>query len=153
MSDEEERERAYGWGNERLNEDMQFSVVPGGPARYVHTTDKAVEYVTVAREDGVLGYLWACDADDAAGWQVRPAGGDDAYNAGVSWTMRLRDPKARGLTPSQALAELAASPGNPQIGRVVAGSRATASGLAELRELAGANQAPKPETPRVRRGS
>ncbi|MFI6449501.1 hypothetical protein [Kitasatospora sp. NPDC050543] len=75
MSDER-RKSEYGWTSERLSEDMQFRVAEGGPVNYTYRTDRAVEYVAVANDDGLLGYLWACDADDAAGWQVRPAGRD-----------------------------------------------------------------------------
>ncbi|GHE26564.1 hypothetical protein GCM10018781_78820 [Kitasatospora indigofera] len=152
LSDEERRRAEYRWASPRLNEDMQMSVVPGGPVNYTYRTEKAVEYVTVANDDGlVLGYLWACDADDAAGWQARPAARPDASNAGVDWTLRLRDYKARDLPPSQALAELAEHPVGGLSGRVVPGSRARASGLVELRELAG-DRPPPPPRPVVRGG-
>ncbi|MEU9131896.1 hypothetical protein AB0D08_27970 [Kitasatospora sp. NPDC048540] len=156
MSDEqaaryEQAEREWNWASGRLSEDLQFNVVPGGPVDYASRTDKAVEYVAVAAGSTVLGYLWACDADDAAGWQVRPAGGDGAYNAGVAWTRRLRGAKDRGISPSQALAELAQDPGGPYIGQVVPGSRARAESLADLRRLAGDDGASPASPPAARR--
>ncbi|MFC9327604.1 hypothetical protein [Kitasatospora sp. NPDC057015] len=151
MSDEQ-RSREYGWASDRLNEDVQFKVADGGPPEYARTTSRAVEYVAVANGEKLLGYLWACDADDAAGWQVRPAGGDEAYNAGVLWTLRLREAKARGLTPSQALAELADHDGGADADRVVPGSRALAGSRAALKTLAGDDKPSQPSAPPVRGG-
>ncbi|MER5641494.1 hypothetical protein ABT095_31695 [Kitasatospora sp. NPDC002227] len=141
------------WTSPRLSEDMELSVAPGGPVRYARTTDKAVEYVAVANEEsGVLGYLWACDADDAAGWQDRPAAGRDASNAGGFWIPKLREFKARGVSPSQMLAELAQGAGGGRIGQVVPGSRALASGLAALKEIAGDDKPKQPPASPVTRG-
>jgi hypothetical protein len=120
----------------RTTEDLHFNPV-GGPAEYAYTTDKPVHYVAVAAEAGILGYLWAADEDDAAGYEPRPALGDDAFNAGVSWHVALRRAKSRGIPPSQALAELAEMSGGKSMGRVVAGSEADASSLADLKEIAG----------------
>ncbi|MGK5530601.1 hypothetical protein [Streptomyces sp. URMC 129] len=106
---------------------------------YAHTTERPVRYVQVANDDGVLGYLWISDADDAAGYRPREAGGDEAYHAGVSWARHLRACKARGLTPSQALIELTVHAGGRRIGHVVPGSEADAPSLAVLREQAAAD--------------
>ncbi|WOX09680.1 hypothetical protein [Streptomyces sp. N50] len=93
--------------NPRLNEDLRFTPKPGGPALYGATTEKPVQYLTVAERDGnVIGYVWANDEDDAAGWEVRKAGGDDAFNKGARWARKLHDAKARGLAPTTALAEM-----------------------------------------------
>ncbi|MGK5530599.1 hypothetical protein [Streptomyces sp. URMC 129] len=120
----------------RMTEDLRPTVA-GGPEHYARTTERLVRYARVAAEDGgVLGYLWWADADAAAGYVPRAAGGDDAYNAGVAWTRRLRACKARGLAPSQAVAELTAAGGGTRIGHVVAGSESETTGLAALRELA-----------------
>jgi hypothetical protein len=118
------------------DEDLEFKTVPGGPARYGYAAGGPVRYAVIANQDGVLGYLWGSDPDDAAGYEYRRSAGDVAANAGVPWYQRLRAAKARGLMPSQALAELATDPGDPVTGRVVPGSEGTAPSLAALKELA-----------------
>ncbi|MGL4177892.1 MAG: ADP-ribosyltransferase [Dermatophilaceae bacterium] len=124
-----------GWSSPRLSEDLQFKVV-SGPQDYASKTAASVEYMKVGSEDGVLGYLWAADADGAAGYEASPSGDDDAENAGMPWVLRLREAKAEGLTPTQALERMEAHPGSPDGGRVIAGSRNRAESLAALRELA-----------------
>jgi hypothetical protein len=118
------------------DEDLEFKPVPGGPARYGSAARGPVRYVVVANQDGVIGYLWASDPDDAAGYEYLRSAGDIAANAGVPWYQRLRAAKARGLRPSQALAEFAAEPGNPVTGRVVPGSEGMAPDLGTLKHLA-----------------
>jgi hypothetical protein len=116
-------------------EDLQPRVVDA-PPHYGYTTGNPVRHVSVANDDGVLGYLWAADADDAAGFEPRPAAGGDAFNASVWWYQRLRECKARNLLPSQAIAELAEHPGGPRTGHVVRGSDGEAASLDALKELA-----------------
>ncbi|MCX4998254.1 hypothetical protein [Streptomyces longwoodensis] len=122
----------------RRDEDVHFERV-AGPITYRARTDKPVQYVTVANGQGaVLGCVWANDEDDAAGWTVRTAGGDEAFNRGALYVSRLRDAKARGISPTAALAELFrySDPANPS--HVVPGSLTGAPSLAALRErLAG----------------
>jgi len=90
----------------RTTEALPFEEVDG-PQRYARATDKPVQYVTVVGLQGtVLGYVWANDEDDAAGWQVRRAGGDDAFNMGALYVSKLRDAKARGAAPTTVLSEL-----------------------------------------------
>jgi hypothetical protein len=125
-----------GWDSPRLSEDLQLVPAPGGPQSYGKKAQGPVEYVTVANDDGVLGYLWANDAGDAAGYVVREAAGDVAFNAGVFWSLQLRPCKDRGLAPTAALTELAEVPGSHNGGWVVAGSRAQAPDLATLKALA-----------------
>src|SRR4051794_6095617 len=100
------------------DEDLQFKPVNPRP-RYANTANGPVRYLAVANQNGVIGYLWASDPDDAAGYEYLRSAGDDAANAGVPWYQRLRAAKAAGLPPSQALDRLAAEPGDPTIGRVV----------------------------------
>ncbi|MFF3498121.1 hypothetical protein [Streptomyces sp. NPDC003247] len=122
--------------NPRMTEPLRFEEV-AGPARYARSTDKPVRYVTVANGQGaVLGYVWANDEDDAAGWKARSAGGDEAFNRGALYVSRLRDAKARGLRPTAALAELVrdSDPANPS--HVVPGSLTGAPGLETVRQLA-----------------
>lgn len=120
----------------RFDDDLRFTTT-GGPPKYNHLTDKPVLYVTVANQrSGVIGYLWACDADDAAGWEARPAAGDDAYNGSLPWLMMLRRAKARSIAPSMALREMSLVPGEEPTGRVVPGSLTQAPSLTALKELA-----------------
>jgi hypothetical protein len=123
-------------------EDLQPRLV-GGPEDYAYNTEGPVRYLAVASDSGTLGYLWASDEDNAAGFEPRPGAGGDAFNAAVSWRGKLREAKNRGRTPTQALVDLAADPGTATMGRAVPGSEAEASSLRALRELAG-----KPEPDR-----
>lgn len=124
--------------NPRFDDDMWFVEQPGGRPRYQYRTDKPVRYFTVVdREgDGILGYVWAGDEDDAAGYKPRGAAGPRAVNEGGDWGHRLRDAKERGLRPSQALAELLADPEAGIKGRALPGSLAEAPNAAAVEALA-----------------
>lgn len=127
-----------GWDSPRLSEELEFTLQPGGPRDYAGATDGPIRYVSVADGGGVLlGYLWAAQEEDAAGFVPRAAVGGDAMNAWVDWTMELRARKERDLTPVQALAELSDGVGHANYGWVVAGSEESATGSAALQELAG----------------
>jgi hypothetical protein len=123
--------------NRRFAEDVHFDLV-AGPPRYRDRTDKPVRYVTVADKEGdmVLGYVWANDEDDAAGWKVRRARGDEAFNRGALYVSKLRDAKGRGLSPTAALAEIIrdTDPANPS--HVVPGSLKQAPSLETVKNLA-----------------
>jgi hypothetical protein len=126
--------------NPRLNEDLRFEKKAGGPPRYNSKTDKPVQYFTVADLTGtVIGYVWANDADDAAGWLVRKAGGPAAFNGGLVWATWLHDAKARGITPTEALAELERASTAGGDSRVVPGSLTEAPDLDVVRTLAREN--------------
>ncbi|MFF2325502.1 MULTISPECIES: hypothetical protein [unclassified Streptomyces] len=132
MSDEERL-------NPRLNEDLLFNKAPGGPPRYNRLSDKPVQYLTVASRDGeVIGYVWANDEDDAAGWLVRKAGGDEAFNKGSRWARKLHDAKARGITPTAALAEMVQESDTAKSSHVVPGSLTEAPNVEVVRSLADA---------------
>ncbi|MFH8656694.1 hypothetical protein [Streptomyces afghaniensis] len=124
--------------NPRFEEDLQFREKPGGPARYQDWTENPVQYFTVVdKENGsVLGYLWAGDADDAAAYEPRKAGGPRAVNAGMSWISRLREGKARELRPSQTLAEPYGDPQPGGRGRPLPGSLTEAPNAAAVETLA-----------------
>lgn len=122
--------------NPRFEEDLVFKR-SDGPAMYAGKTDKPVRYFAVADGSGtVLGYVWANDADDAADWEPREAAGDEAYNAAHPWVMKLRDAKARGIAPTEALAEMMRDTGDASSTRIVPGSLAEAPSLAALEQLA-----------------
>lgn len=121
----------------RTTEALPFEKVDG-PARYARTTDKPVQYVTVVDPQGtVLGYVWANDEDDAAGWQVRRAGGDEAFNMGALYVAKLRDAKARGAAPTTVLAELIreSDPAGPS--HIASGTPQQATSLQDVKDLAG----------------
>ncbi|MFD5065719.1 hypothetical protein [Streptomyces sp. NPDC058394] len=123
--------------NPRLNEDLLFNAAPGGPPRYSHLSDKPVQYLTIANRDGdVIGYAWANDEDDAAGWAVRKAGGDKAFNDGSVWAIKLHDAKARGILPAAALAEMIQGSDPTKRSHVVPGSLAEAPNADVVRRLA-----------------
>ncbi|GAA3807322.1 hypothetical protein [Streptomyces chiangmaiensis] len=123
--------------NPRLNEDLRFDVEPGGPPRYNSTTDKPVQYLKVADTEGqVIGYVWANDEDDAAGWVTRKAGGPPAFNEGVLWATWLHEAKERGIPPTAALAEMVRDSSAGGIGHVVPGFSAEAPTPATVAALA-----------------
>lgn len=65
----------------RFEENLQFKQV-AGPETYSVTTDGPVVYLSVADSTGtVIGYVWANDEDDAAGWVVPPGLSANAVNA------------------------------------------------------------------------
>ncbi|GAA1308082.1 hypothetical protein GCM10009647_028920 [Streptomyces sanglieri] len=109
---------------------------PAAP-RYRAETDGPVHHLTVANARGeAMGYLWANDEDDAAGWCLRPAGDRAGINEGLEWSARLGAAKARGLVPTAALAELARGSDPRCVSHVVPGSLAAAPSLDALKELA-----------------
>ncbi|MGW2180071.1 hypothetical protein ACWCXX_18570 [Streptomyces sp. NPDC001732] len=126
--------------NPRLNEDLMFNAAPGGPPRYGSGSRGPVQYLTVADRAGeVIGYVWANDEDDAAGWLVRKAGGDEAFNKGARWARKLHDAKARGLAPTAALAEMIKESDPAKSSHVVPGSLTEAPNADAVRSLADAS--------------
>ncbi|MGW1093931.1 hypothetical protein ACWD4L_49310 [Streptomyces sp. NPDC002596] len=120
-----------------MNEDLLFNVAPGGPPRYSHLSNKPVRYLTVADSHGqVIGYVWANDEDDAAGWEVREAGGDEAFNKGARWARKLHDAKAQGLAPTAALVEMIQGSDPTKSSHVVPGSLTEAPNADVVRRLA-----------------
>jgi hypothetical protein len=121
-----------------LTEPMAFMEAPGNPPRYKHRTDKPVRYSPIEdKESGaILGYVWAGDEDDAAAYEYCVSGGARAANEGGFWFSRLRSAKARGLLPSQALAELAADQDTEGKGRPLPGSLAEAPNADVVKALA-----------------
>ncbi|MEU9314214.1 DUF6508 domain-containing protein [Streptomyces sp. NPDC048295] len=105
---------------------------PDAP-RYRTETDGPVHHLTVANARGeAMGYLWANDEDDAAGWCLRPAGDGAGFGEGLEWSGKLDAAKARGLAPTAALAGLARGSDPRGVGHVVPGSLATAPSLEAL---------------------
>lgn len=133
------------WTSDRLSTDLEFKPVDQGPPRYANSTDRPVDHFAVVDDFGELtGYLWICDADDAAGFERRLASHEQ--NASFFWHRKLRAAKSRGLSPAQAAEELLADPGDRLYGHLLPESRATAAGLTELKDLAAADWSP-PQPP------
>jgi hypothetical protein len=97
-----------------MTEDLQPRIAAGAP-RYTSRTAKQVEHVALAKRSGErIGYLYANDEDDAAGWiavaGLTPAG----WNLATPWVRILHDAT-----------------------HVVPGSRTTSASLSTLRKIAG----------------
>lgn len=111
--------------------------LPSGSVHFETQTESPVTFVEVAVNDKVVGYIWASDNDDAAGYEPRTPAGDLALDAGKEWLTRLSEAKQRGLSPSGALHTLSSSPGNAQSGTVVPGSLRKSPSLEALQDLSG----------------
>jgi hypothetical protein len=96
-----------------------------------------VQYVRVAADSGeVLGYVWANDEGEAAGWVTPPGLGPSETNAGAAWLRKLRDAKPRGIAPTALLAELVRDTSDIKGSGVVPGSLTEASNADVIRRLA-----------------
>ncbi|MFI5881756.1 hypothetical protein [Streptomyces sp. NPDC051554] len=124
--------------NPRFAEDMWFQEASGGPARYRDRTDKPVRYFTVVdkQSGAVLGYVWGGDEDDAAAYVPKQAAGPVGANESMSWISRLREAKARGIRPSQAVAEFLTGPEPGGRGRSLPGSLTDAPDSAAVKAIA-----------------
>ncbi|MFB7930758.1 hypothetical protein ACFC4C_16800 [Streptomyces sp. NPDC056039] len=120
----------------RFEENLQFKQV-AGPERYSVTTDGPVVYLSIADPTGaVIGYIWANDEDDAAGWVVPPGLSANAVNAGGRWVRALGAGKDRQLAPTALLTELARGVNDGKQSHAVPGSLSEVPTLAVLREQA-----------------
>ncbi|MGC9442640.1 hypothetical protein, partial [Streptomyces sp. WG5] len=122
--------------NPRFAQDLGGYIVPGGPPRYARHTGRPVQYVAIAdSDDQVIGYVWVNDEDEAGSVWSRNAAGPAAANEAGVWGKRLRNAKERGLRPTQALAELLATPSTSPRSHIVPDSLAEAESLAVLDDL------------------
>lgn len=103
----------------------------------------------VRAEPGTIGYLWASDPENAASFEPRDVGDDAIYRAGLVWLERLRSAHDQGLSPSAALAELAAMPDEGSAGHVESDARSQRIDLAALRGLAAGNRSTSSVTGRA----
>ena len=97
---------------DRLTADLEFRIENPLP-EYSESVRGAVRAVpVVSRFDGrtgpeeVLGYLWFADGEDGAGF-VSSSHAPDGRNTGLIWYLRLRECKARGLSPAAARSKIA----------------------------------------------
>jgi len=118
-----------------MTEDLQPRIV-GGPPRYATRTDKPIEHITLAKRDGApIGYFYANDEDDAAGWVAVAGLSPDGWNLAAPWVRMLHDAKRRGWKPSAVLDEMLRTTNS--YSQVVPGSRARSASLAMLMKIAG----------------
>lgn len=83
-----------------------FHNAPSCHAGYGRTAHGTVQYVPIRGEHGIIGYLWASDAENSASFEPRHDADEEGYKAGLEWLDRLTSAYERGLPPSGALAEL-----------------------------------------------
>lgn len=108
LAAEPEREEQHVKDRLRPTREDAVSHEPGpGPDTYAPTTGGPVRYAPAVSGDGiVLGYVWASEAEDAAGFVERAAAGTvNATNAAAVWRRRLARAHDRGLPALRALRE------------------------------------------------
>ncbi|MFC8433202.1 type VII secretion system-associated protein [Streptomyces sp. NPDC057253] len=128
--DENSEERPFS----RLADDLRPRLI-SGPTDYERRADGPVQFVEVANAEGVLGLLYASDAEGAVGFVVRKEMGYHATKSVQFWKGLWRSAFRRGLAPTEALAEMAQQEGgHPVPGRVLSGPWQEAPDLAALRE-------------------
>ncbi|MBW1601375.1 hypothetical protein JJV70_04495 [Streptomyces sp. JJ66] len=127
----------------RMTEEPGAAPAPGDPEatdatvttdEYAFTAQGPVTYVAIGTSEGVLGFLWASDAEGAAGFEPSEDAGEAAFHAAVAWARLLREHRAQGLAPGQALAALRRTAGDDAIGRPIPGTEGEAPSLTALRE-------------------
>jgi hypothetical protein len=105
---------------------------------YRPSTNGEIRYLPVIRDGVVLGYLWAAENDDAAYYIERKDAGTAGVNGGAPWISRLRQAKADGLAPLQAVRQWVGAPEDPIGGTIPTDVvEARAGGSDDLRRLAG----------------
>ncbi|MDG9721110.1 hypothetical protein [Streptomyces sp. DH24] len=118
----------------------KFTHTPGfGRIGYRRSADGDVQCVPVRGEHGLLGHLWASDAENAASFEPLDVGDDAMYRAGPVWLERLRAAHDRGLPPSTALIELSAMPDTDGAGHVDRTAPPRTVPLRSLREAENGN--------------
>ncbi|GAA4234961.1 hypothetical protein GCM10022254_41100 [Actinomadura meridiana] len=99
-------DRSQGWGP------LHFELPPG----YDLTTDGPVQYLPVVKDDLTLGYLW--QGGTAAQFERRIDTAALGSAAAATWIQRLRELHARGVSPSDVLAQCRAMPADRDSGAV-----------------------------------
>ncbi|GAA3827876.1 hypothetical protein GCM10022403_071360 [Streptomyces coacervatus] len=114
------------------------SSLPASEDEYSETTENPVYYFTVQDDTGqILGYVWAAQADNAAGFEPRTAAGERAFAAGRACVMQLREAHRLGLPALDALSWLAQQPIQGGIGHIPEREPRSSPSLDSLEELSG----------------
>jgi hypothetical protein len=101
-------------------------------------TESPVQYFPVTMGDEVVGYIWAAETDDAAGFVRRLAAErHDTFDAAVHWDELLQEAYTAGLPPLQALQSWVGQPPDPEGGGIAADAvRQRAASLRALGNIA-----------------
>ena len=113
------------------------SSLPPSEEEYPETTEHPVHYFAVRDKRQILGYVWAAQADNAAGFEPRTAAGERAFEAGRAWLLRLREAYRLGLPASDVLNWLAQQSAPIGIGHIAEKEPQTCPSLDSLEELSG----------------
>ncbi|MFE7958425.1 hypothetical protein [Streptomyces sp. NPDC057413] len=111
--------------------------IPQDAPRYESETSAPVEFVDVSLDEEVIGYLWAAESGDEAGYEPRTPAGHVAMDAAADWLAYLSQAKGRGLSSLDALREAMHGEGTKRSGAVASGSLRRASSAEEVQELSG----------------
>ncbi|WP_020136852.1 type VII secretion system-associated protein [Streptomyces sp. 351MFTsu5.1] len=118
----------------RLADDLRPSLLEG-PTNYAWKANGPVWYTVVANTEGILGLLWASDEEGAAGYVTRGEMRPESTLSIQFWKAKWQDAYQRGLSPTEALADMAQQEGGyPHPGRVLPGPLQQATDLTALRE-------------------
>ncbi|MFI7503501.1 hypothetical protein ACIBVL_34525 [Streptomyces sp. NPDC049687] len=113
------------------------SPLPASEQEYSATTEQPVQYYTVQDGGQVLGYLWAARGDNAAGFEPRTAAGEQAFDAGRTWILLLREAYRLGISASHVLNWLGRQELPAGIGRLAEDEPRTCPSLEYLEDLSG----------------
>ncbi|WP_158891577.1 hypothetical protein [Amycolatopsis anabasis] len=106
-------------------------------AGYPASAEGAVRYLPITLDDQVLGYLWAAETEDAAGYVRRASAGADGLRAGTWWRSRLAEAREAGLPPLAALRNWVGLPSYLESGGIAADAEeGRAASLRALKDLA-----------------
>lgn len=132
---EEDRARTWGPLGPFTADRRTYPPVTTGPVRYL-----PIRRAGGGRDGGyggVLGYLWAAEADDAASFVAAGRAGAAGAAVRSHWISWLVERRSEGLSPLRALERAAAEPVDTGGGAPVPGSAAsTAPDLATLELIA-----------------
>ncbi|WP_152513338.1 hypothetical protein [Nocardiopsis baichengensis] len=122
-------DRAYGWGD--------LSPFTLSTKTYNAAGSHPVHYLPVEMNENVIGYLWASDADWAAGFVWVSRWSEFGFPAAGLWDEWLVDCYSAGMGPLDAMRAARNAPFEAKRGRVVPGSEEkTVGAFHELRKLA-----------------
>ncbi|MEV5983997.1 hypothetical protein AB0L85_03165 [Streptomyces sp. NPDC052051] len=112
-------------------------MTPRDAPRYEAETSAPVDFVEVSIDERVIGYLWAAENADAAGYEPRTPAGHLAIDAAADWLAYLSQAKRRGLSSREALREATRWKGTERSGTVAPGSLHRASSPEDVQDLSG----------------